>query len=256
MGQIQAQTTMRQRERDILALAVTGLDQQLHSARQPARQSVTDEQLTARVIDARNRLEILNRQREAIDKTPAESKEIETFTTPLGRTVDGREVHFQLSRGRIVYVPLNELVDKFVADVKRKVDRLRERSELTDTLPPDQGFRLTYWVKLRRPTPEEIRDTGSQQLKFQDRIELTQVVDNLGETIEQALQPVSQFHQALADRRARDATITLWTYPDSFDDFRRVKKELYRLGFQVAARPLPEGVPISGSSTGSKSTAE
>ena len=75
------------------------------------------------MIDARNRLEILNRQREAIEKTPAESVEIESFTTPLGRTVDGREVHFQLSHGRIAYVPLNELVDKAVADVKRKVDR-------------------------------------------------------------------------------------------------------------------------------------
>ena len=55
---------------------------------------------------------------------------------------------------------------------------------------------------------------------------------------------------------AKDATITLWTYPGSFDDFRKLKKELYRLGFPVAARPLPDGVPISASSQGSKSTAE
>ena len=127
---------------------------------------------------------------------------------------------------------------------------------MTDTVPPEQGFRLTYRVKLRPPTTEEIRESGSQQPKFEDRIELTPVADNLGETIDEALRPGSQFRQALADRRAKDATITLWTYPDSFDDFRRVKKELYRLGFPVAARPLPEGVPISGSSTGSKSTAE
>ena len=85
---------------------------------------------------------------------------------------------------------------------------------------------------------------------------LTPVADNLGETVNEAMRPNSQFRLALANRRAKDATITLWTYPDSFDDFRRVKKELYRLGFPVAARPLPEGVPISGSSSGSKSTAE
>ena len=36
-------------------------------------------------------------------------------------------------------------------------------------------------------------------------------------------------------------TITFWIYPDSFDDFNRVRKELYQLGYSVAARPMPEG---------------
>ena len=113
MEQVQTQTAMRERERDILVLAVTGLDQQLRGARQTAaQQPPPDGQLAAKVVDARNRLEILNRQREAIEKSPAQSVQIESFTTPLGRTVDGREVHFQLSHGRIAYVPLNELVEK------------------------------------------------------------------------------------------------------------------------------------------------
>ena len=256
MEQVQAQTAMRVRERDILVLATTGLDQQLRGARQPAQQSPPDGQLTAKVIDARNRLEILNRQREAIEKSPAQAVQIESFTTPLGRTVDGRELHFQLSHGRIAYVPLNELVEKAMADLKHKAYKLSERPELTDTVPPEQGFRLTYTIRLRPPTMDEIRESGSQRQKIEDRVVLTPVANNLGETIDEAFRPSSQFRQALADRRARDATITLWTYPDSFDDFRRVKKELYRLGFPVAARPLPEGVPISGSSHGSKSTAE
>ena len=257
MEQVQAQRAVRERERDALVLAVTGLDAELRGGRQDQRrQSPQEGQLAAKVIDARSRLEILNRQREAIEKSPTESVEIESFTTPLGHTVDGREVHFQLSRGRIVYVPLNELIEKFIADVKRKIDKLRDRNELTDSLPPEQGFRLAYSVRLRPPTMEEIRESGSQRPRIKDRVLLTPVADNLGETTDEALRPGSQFHQALCDRRAKDATVTLWTYADSFDDFRRLKKELYRLGFPVAARPLPEGVPISASSSGSKSTAE
>jgi hypothetical protein len=258
MEQLRTQAAVRQRERDVLLLAVTGLDQQLRGARQPAaQQSPPDGRLAARMIDARGRLEILNRQREAIEKSPAQSVQIESFTTPLGRTVDGRELHFQLSHGRIAYVPLNELVDKAVADLKRNGHKLSEQwPELTNTVPPEQGFRLTYTIQLRPPTMEEIRESGSQRPKIEDRVVLTPVSDGLGETIDEAFCPNSLFRQALADRRAKDATITLWTYPDSFDDFRRVKKELYRLGFPVAARPLPEGVPISGSSHGSKSTAE
>jgi hypothetical protein len=257
MEQVRTQTTRRTRERDILVLATTGLDQQLRGARRPAAgQSPPDGQLTAKVIEARNRLEILNRQRDAIERSPAQSVQIESYTTPLGRTVDGRELHFQLSRGRIAYVPLNELVEKASADLKRKAYKLSERPELTDTVPPEQGFRLTYTIRLRPPTTDEIRESGNQRPRIEDRVVLTPVADNLGETIDEALRPTSQFRLSLADRRAKDATITLWTYPDSFDDFRRVKKELYRLGFPVAARPLPEGVPISGSSHGSKSTAE
>ena len=80
--------------------------------------------------------------------------------------------------------------------------------------------------------------------------------DDLGETVDAALAPTSPIRSILAERRAKDATITLWTYPECFDEFRREKKELYRLGFSVGSRPLPKGVPISGSSQGSKSTAE
>jgi hypothetical protein len=257
MGQIQAQTAKRERERDILALAVTGLDQQLRGARQTAAQAAPDERVAAKVIDARNRLEILNRQREAIEKLPTQSVQIESFTTPLGRTVDGREVHFQLSRGRIAYVPLMELFEKTKEYLHRRHPQISEqRPELIDTVPPEQGFRLTYSFRLRQPTIDEIQQSGSQRPKVEDRFVLTPIADNLGETLDEALRPGSQFRQVLADRKAKDATVTLWTYPDSFENFRRLKKELYQLGFPVAARPLPEGVPISGSSSGSKSTAE
>jgi hypothetical protein len=257
MEQVRVQTAKRASERDVLVLAVTGLDQQLRGALQSAdRQPAADSQLAVKVIDARNRLEILNRQREAIEKSPQQSVQVESYSTPLGHTVDGREVHFQLRHGRIAYVPLNELVEKAMADLKRKAYKLSERNELTDTVAPEQGFRLTYTIRLRPPTMDEIREAGNQRPRIQDRVVLTPVADNLGETIEEALRPGSLFQQAITSRRAKDATITLWTYPDSFDDFRRVKKELYRIGFPVAARPLPDGVPISGSSSGSKSTAE
>ncbi len=233
------------------------MDQQLRGARHPdAPQQPIDSQVAVKVAEARSRLEILNQQREAIEKSPAASEQIESYNTPLGHTVVGREVHFQLSHGRVAYVPLNELVERASEDIKHKAYKLSERPELTDTVPPIQGFRLTYTIRLRPPTTAEIEESHSQRPRIEDRVVLTPVADNLGEPIDEALHPVSQFHEVLASRRAKDATITLWTYPGSFDDFRRLKKELYRLGFPVAARPLPDGVPISGSSQGSKSTAE
>ncbi len=257
MREVQAQTVRRARERDVLSLAVTGLDQQLRGARQQAaaRQDVGGE-IAAKVADARNRLEILNRKREAIERSPLASVQIESYNTPLGHTVVGREVHFQLKYGRVAYVPLMELVDSAVEDIKRRGHRLSEDEELTNTVKEIDGFRMTYHILVRQPTPAEIEEQHSRKLIVEDRFDLRPVADNLGETIDEALRPGSQFHEALNSRRARDATITLWTYPGSFDEFRRLKKELYQLGFPVAARPLQDGVPISGSSSGSKSTAE
>ena len=65
----------------------------VRGARQPAaQQSPPDGQLAAKVIDARNRLEILNRQREAIEKSPAQSvrdREFHHAAGPHGRRPRG-----------------------------------------------------------------------------------------------------------------------------------------------------------------------
>ncbi len=78
----------------------------------------------------------------------------------------------------------------------------------------------------------------------------------LGESIDTALAEGSEFREVLAMLHAGRHTITVWTYPDSFADFRRINKELYRLGFSAAARPLPPGEYISGSPQGTKSAAQ
>src|SRR4029077_16453539 len=106
--------------------------------------------------------------------------------------------------------------------------------------------RLTYTIRLRPPTNAEIQESHNQRPRVEDRVVLTPVDDNLGETIDEALQPESQFHLIITGRKAKDATITLWTYPGSFDEFRRLKKELYRLGFPIAPRPLPPGGAVRG----------
>jgi hypothetical protein len=51
-------------------------------------------------------------------------------------------------------------------------------------------------------------------------------------------------------------TVTVWTYPDSFHDFRRLKDELFKLGYLTAGRPMPHGAPIAGSPSGSRSAAQ
>jgi hypothetical protein len=53
-----------------------------------------------------------------------------------------------------------------------------------------------------------------------------------------------------------ETTVTLWCYPDSFEEFRKLREELHRLGVPTAGRPMPEGAPIGGSTEGSKSVVQ
>jgi hypothetical protein len=255
---LQQETLARQHERDLLALAVTSLEQKVHGTKQELdSQSEQGRELGQKVSLARARLEELGQQRVAVESAPAPAVQVECYPTPLSRTVDGRELHFQLRAGRLAFIPLDSLVEKFKSDAEHKVYRVRDLPEMTDTVGPEGGFRLRYTLQKHEITADEARHLGHggayAQLK---RWTLIPVADDLGETLPEALADGSQFRQTLADRRSRGATVTIWAYPDSFDAFRQLKKELYRLGFPVAARPLAQGMHISGSPDGSKSAAE
>jgi hypothetical protein len=48
----------------------------------------------------------------------------------------------------------------------------------------------------------------------------------------------------------------MWVYADGFPLYRRLRDELHARGFLVAARPLPEGMTIKGSPSGSLSAGQ
>jgi hypothetical protein len=248
---------VRQQERDALAMTVRTLEGKLEgSGRAAAGAGPPDPVLSGRLADARGRLDEIEHIRKMIETAPAPPVHVENYPTPLGQTVDGREVHFQLRGGRIAYIPLETLLAEYKSDVERKVHKLADADEFTDTIGPEGGFRLRYTLERHEVTATESRHGRMGTYIRLKLCTLIPVEENLGETIDEALAENSQFRQAVADRRARGATITCWTYPDSFDVFRQLKKELYRLGFPVAARPLPQGAPIGFSPEGNKSTSE
>ena len=173
---------------------------------------------------------------------------VENYPTPISKTVDGREVHFQLLGGRLAFVPFDALVNQ-LREVFRDHARMPQDGDtITDTLGPVGGFRMRYGME----RIETQRGVGIQLLK----VELIPLTSQLGEPMDVALGPKSRFRSELEMISPHQYTITVWTYPDSFAEFRRLKKELYQMGYAVAARPLLEGMPIGASPHGSKSSAE
>ena len=89
-----------------------------------------------------------------------------------------------------------------------------------------------------------------------EEIYLLDAEENLGEPADQALKPTSLFRSRLSGHDPKRSTVTIWVYQDSFDQFRQLKTELFKMGFLTAARPMPMGVPIGASPEGNRSTAE
>lgn len=183
---------------------------------------------------------------------------IKTYPTPISRTVHGREAHFQIKGGRITLVPLDQLIDELKRQMQGQLGKLRDQMEITETVGPIGGFRMRY--KLERfdvagQVNGNSMSPGGSIIRTTE-FSLLPDTDDMGEKIDEAMRRGSQFQNAISDLDPRRFTITLWAYPDSFENYRLIREHLYQRGFTVAGRPLPEGQLISGSPNGSKSAAQ
>ncbi|HUY32657.1 MAG TPA: hypothetical protein VMV69_07725 [Pirellulales bacterium] len=238
---------VEERERE-LAQARGSLDQSKRTAFDMGRARAAAEQELAR-------LESGLREAAAAEKRTKRSVRIKNYPTPLSQTVLGDEAHFRLLGGRVTWVPLNELVDMCIRDLKSRAQRLRDVSEIEDTVGPVDGFRAHYSAHREDLSPEEQMLVGNQA-SLAIMIELIPARDDLGEPLDVAFGQRSQFRARLATLNQRSTAITLWTYPDCFGAYSTVKEQLYKFGFTVAARPTPDGLPISASNHGSHSQAQ
>ncbi len=253
----QVEIAYRRSERDRILTLITTIEQDLEKQRgdlsHEAQQAL---ELQRQIADARRAEENLKLSREAVERSTAPVQVVMHRPTPLAKTVFGREVHFQMQGGRVVYVPLEELVEEFKTEAKQKTWKLRQAPSITETVGPIRDFRLKYTLKRETHNIETRAGTAYQERIELDHFVLVPVRDNLGETLDVALQPQSQFRSLLGSFNPNDATVTVWVYPDSFDQYRQLKEELFKLGFLTASRPMPEGQPISGSPNGTRSAVQ
>jgi hypothetical protein len=186
---------------------------------------------------------------ESIQHQKATTAEVLAYPTPIGRTVNGEEIHFRLAGDRIAYVPLEELFELAKRNTQRHAGSIAEMSARIETVGPVQGFALDYVIEAKI-------DQARGQILIRSREWVVRPADPLvGEPVAEAMRSSSRFRVVLGGVKP-DTTITLWCYPDSFAAYRQIREELHRLGIPTAGRPLPEGAPIGGSTEGSKSVVQ
>jgi hypothetical protein len=255
---VQQEVARRGLQRDVLATMVSAVEHEIQDHRQRldgGKRAGFD--LARGLSEAKFQLEQLHQQHQQAVLAPAAPLVVESYPTPISRTVDGPEAHLLISNGRVAFIPLQALLEEFRSQARRRAHELLDQSELTDMVGPIEGFRLRYTLERHDTSPEEMRATGrgGTYVGLQ-KWTLIPASDGLGEPYRLALDEGSEFRQKLAQILPGRTTITIWIYPDGFDAFREVRKELYRQHYMIAARPLPAGRPITGSPDGSKSAAE
>lgn len=256
VAQVRQQSEM---ERQYIATLKQAAEQELNRRREALTAEQREQYDAKRRLGlARAKLDDFDRQRiQLAGSETANVVEVKSYPTPLGRTVFGREVHFQLHNGSVTWLPVDELIEDAKSEARQKIWKLDGLPEATEVVGPREGFRLRYTLEKVDISAAERDTTGRGGYIIRSKKwELIPTQSNLGEPLATALAPPSKFNAVLARFDPKQTTVTLWTYPESFGTFRQLKEELYRRGFATAGRPLPEGMPIGGSPNGTRSSAQ
>ena len=251
------EVAFRKTERDKLQTMVTAAAYELQQQRDKLSEAERDQfDVSRQLQQAKSELHQLQAGIQAVENSPAPTAVLEHLPTPMAKTVFGSELHFRLLGGRLAYVPWDDLVEKFKQEAKQKVWRLKDAPTFSETIGPMQGFRMRYTLKRVDHTTATRLGNAVQTAVELDRFILIPIAEDLGEPLEAALREDSDFQRIIAASDPRRTTVTVWTYPDSFEQFRQLKAHLFQRGYLTAARPMPEGLPIGGSPQGSRSAAQ
>ena len=247
----------RQKERDTMLVLIKKIEHRIEEQAQTLDDADRETyQVRSELAAATNAYEDLKRTREAIKTAVVPPTVMRHLPTPMAKTVFGKELHLRLQAGRLAFVPLEEFAEQLKANARNVLERARNQDEITDMMGPLDGFRMRFTFR-RQTRVGTVGGSAVSHVRFElDKFELIPVTEYLGEPLVQALQSGSEFQELLRLYDPNKTTVTVWTYPDSFKEFRQLKDELFRRGYLTASRPLPAGQLIGGSPRGTHSAAQ
>jgi ribosomal protein L29 len=249
------EVAVREQERDQYQVLVTVAEQRMAEYRsQLSDDEKSRYDLEQQLVSSKNELAVLSTAKASAIKPKPHV--LEHLPTPMARTVFGTEVHFRLLGRRLAYVPWDEMLERLKNDARNHLSKLRDNPRVELSLPEIAGWGARYILRRSDVEVETRVGTARHSGVELEYVYLVPTEPNLGQPIGQALGPGSEFRGRIAALKPQSTTITIWVYPDSFDDFRALKAELFKLGFLTAARPMPMDEPIAGSPSGSRSSAE
>ena len=176
--------------------------------------------------------------------------------SPVSRSVQEGELHFRMNGGRIAHIPLEALLERLRSQVSARRNVVAKFHRYEGMVGPEGGFNMQYTVQRDSVAPLQALQQGQSGYRISvSRWSILPAETLAAERIDAAVRVGSRFRQIL-EATEPDTVVTIWLYPDDFQYFHQVRELAHRLNLRVAARPLPEGVDISGSPNGSRSSSQ
>lgn len=258
VGSAHNEVSFREGERQWLNTEVVAAEQEIAARRANlTAEGQRDFDVRQKLNEAQTELDELTRQQVALMSQDQAPEQLECQPTTLAKAVTGKEVHLLLSDDHVAIVPFDELMDVMKEDITANVWRLRQQEEMERTIGPINGFRLKYcFVKedVMRQSSAGTYMTGS--ISRFSHCYFLPVTTPVGEPAADSMKPNSELFQHLQRLHPDGTTVTIWTYPGNYDRLRTLKRSIRELGFQIAVRPLPKGMPLGASRHGSESLSE
>lgn len=187
---------------------------------------------------------------------PVRTRELKYFA-PTSKAVVADEVIFELKHGRAAFVDIGAFLREVERGFSDKLVTLRSQWSVVDRTAPVGAFRLRYVVERPKSPAEALgeRERPSNDVNYEIGLAewtVEPIMERRGESLEAAMKPTSDFRQ-LVDGLDTGTVVTFCVYADSFAEFRVLRDYLHEKGFEVAARPLPDDMPIRASRNGTAS---
>lgn len=253
-----AESVAQDQLRNELALHQRIVEQEIDRRRQELdKQDQEEFDVQRQLLDLKLKLSEYEQERISLASAPGVVEEIENVPTPLARVVDEPSIHLRLRNGLVSIVPYEALSAEARQRTRQIMRRLQSTDKVVESFGPIDGYRAIVqgYRITRNPTGgttvgQRIRSTTDFLVTF------VPVNEELGETVERAINRGSEIYEYLQSRRRDSPPVDVWLYPDSYDEFRVLKKALWEMGFAVSTRPLNSNSKISASVHGSKSAVQ
>jgi len=205
------------------------------------------------LMETNAKLEQIDKARTYFRQIRPKATVLENIPTPLSQKVEGKELHLRLLGGNVVFVPLDELILQLSGRVGEEKNRYFKQQTSSGKVGPIDNFELEFLLETY-----EVPMNGGVGTRIDLRYaEAVPTFEPLGQPLRQALtSPQSEFRRKLSTYQKNLYTVTVWLYPDSFEEYQALKQFLQENGYSVAARPMVMGSPIGMSPYGTKSSTQ
>ena len=133
--------------------------------------------------------------------------------------------------GSVAVIPWDRLIDALKGEARRSAERNSQKDRFVNQLGPIDGFLMTYGLKSQSGMMTNGTSARLGRTIELEKFELDPTGDVVIESVAETLGTAGRLRLELATCKAQHTTVTVWVYPDSFNEFRGLKERLFAEGF-------------------------